>query len=380
MKALVLGSGQMGKGVAFDLVSHDICTEVLVGDIDKERATEVADFAGSKVSPLKIDAENREELKEAFSEADVVVSCVSYRVNPLHTDIAIETATNMVDLGGNFQIVEQQLDMNDPAKKADIIVIPDCGLAPGMTNILASSGIDYLDRTEEVVIRVGGLPKNPRPPLNYSLVFSVEGLINEYVEPCRVLKEGKIAFDDPLIGFEQIEFPNPFGTLEAFNTSGGTSTLPSTYEGKVKNLNYKTIRYPGHGHKMWTLLKLGLMNSEEITVAGTKVAPRRVLEKLLEENLPEVKEDVTLLRVDVSGWKGTESRKLEYELIDHYDEKTGLTSMARTTAFTASAVATMICNGNIEERGVLPPELAVPAEDFIAEMRKRGIDIKKRVF
>ncbi|MFO7837644.1 MAG: saccharopine dehydrogenase C-terminal domain-containing protein [Candidatus Thorarchaeota archaeon] len=380
MKALVLGSGQMGKGVAFDLVSHEICTEAFVGDINKQRAKEVADYAGPKVSPLKIDAENREELKDAFSDVDVVVSCVSYRINPLHTEIAIETGTNMVDLGGNYKIVEQQLQMDKDAKEADIIVIPDCGLAPGMTNILVSSGIEYLDQTEDVGIRVGGLPKQPRPPLNYSLVFSVEGLINEYVEPCRVIKDGKIDYEDPLVGFEQIDFPDPFGTLEAFNTSGGTSTLPSTYEGKVENLDYKTVRYPGHGHKMWTLLQLGLMNSEEITVETTKIAPRKLLEKLLKENLPEVKEDVTLLRVKISGWKGTESRSIEYELIDHYDEETGLTSMARTTAFSASAVATMICNGSIEERGVLPPELAVPSESFITEMRKRGIGIKKRIF
>ncbi|MGV9170289.1 MAG: saccharopine dehydrogenase family protein [Promethearchaeia archaeon] len=379
MKALVLGSGQMGKGVAFDLVSHEICTEAFVGDINKQRAKEVADYAGPKVSPLKIDAENREELRDAFSDVDVIVSCVTYRINPLHTEIAIETGTNMVDLGGNYKIVEQQLQMDRDAKEADIIVIPDCGLAPGMTNILVSSGIEYLDQTENVGIRVGGLPKQPRPPLNYSLVFSVEGLINEYVEPCRVIKDGKIDYEDPLIGFEQIDFPDPFGTLEAFNTSGGTSTLPSTYEGKVENLDYKTIRYPGHGHKMWTLLQLGLMNSEEITVETTKIAPRKLLEKLLKENLPEVKEDVTLLRVKISGWKGTESRSIEYELIDHYDEETGLTSMARTTAFSASAVATMICNGSIEERGVLPPELAVPSESFITEMRKRGIDIKKRI-
>ncbi len=380
MEALVLGSGQMGKGVAFDFAKHQTCSDVFVGDINEERAKEVANFAGPEVTPLKIDAENRKELRDAFADVNVVVSCVSYRLNPLHTEVAIETGTNMVDLGGNFKVVEQQLEMDDKAKDVDIIVIPDCGLAPGMTNILASSGIEYLDRTEEVVIRVGGLPKHPRPPLNYSLVFSVEGLINEYVEPCRVLRDGKIDYEDPLVGFEQIDFPDPFGTLEAFNTSGGTSTLPSTYEGKVNNLDYKTIRYPGHGHKMWTLLQLGLMDSEEIKVGASNVAPRKLLEKLLEDNLPEVKEDVTLLRVDIGGWKGTESRTIEYELIDHFDEETELTSMARTTAFTASVAATMICNGSINQHGVLPPELAVPSEPFITEIRKRGIDIKKRIF
>ncbi|MFW9806004.1 MAG: saccharopine dehydrogenase family protein [Candidatus Thorarchaeota archaeon] len=380
MKVLVLGSGQMGKGAAYDLVKQDNVEQVIVADIDLNCAEALAKEVGEKATARKVDAKNRDQLKKVFSEVDSVISAVSYTVNVLHTEIAVETGTHMCDLGGNKSIVEEQLAMHDKAKDAGITIVPDCGLAPGMVSVLAREGIEYLDRVESVKIRVGGLQQEPRPPLNYSLIFSVEGLINEYIEPCVALRDGKITIEDPLVGFEEITFPEPFGKLEAFNTSGGTSTLPQTYEGKVNELDYKTIRYPGHGHKMWCLMKLGLMGSEELDVDGNKIAPRKVLEKLLEKNLPPTGKDVTLIRVMVEGWKGTESRNIEYEVIDYFDDATGLTSMMRTTSFPASVTAMMMADGRIDKRGVLTPERCIPPALFIEELRARGIDIKHRVF
>ena len=379
MKALVLGSGLMGRGAAFDLARNDAVKEVIVADRDLKSAEALAAEMGPKVVAELVDAADRKQLKVLFAKVDTVTSEVSYKLNLLHTEVAIATGTHLCDLGGNLKVVEKQLKLHDKAKDAGITVIPDCGLAPGLANVLARAGIDYLTSTDSVKIRVGGLQQEPRPPLNYSLIFAVEGLINEYIEPCMVLREGKIAFEDPLIGFEQVEFPAPYGILEAFNTSGGSSTMPLTYAGKVANLDYKTLRYPGHGHKMWCLMKLGLMDSKEQDFGGVKVAPRTVLEKLLEQNLPPTGKDVTLLRVTIEGWKGTESRKIEYEIIDLFDDKTGLTSMMRATSFTASTAATMMADGTISERGVLPPEKAIPPEPFIEELKKRGIEIKQRV-
>jgi len=380
MKVLVLGSGQMGKGAAYDLVNEDSVEQVILADIDLGCAESLAKEVGEKAVARKVDAKNRDQLVKVFSEVDSVISAVSYTVNVLHTEVAIETGTHMCDLGGNKFVVEEQLAMHKKAKDAGITVVPDCGLAPGMVSVLAREGIEYLDRVESVKIRVGGLQQEPRPPLNYSLIFAVEGLINEYIEPCVALRDGKITIEDPLVGFEEITFPEPFGKLEAFNTSGGTSTLPQTYQGKVNELDYKTIRYPGHGHKMWCIMKLGLMDSDEIDVDGKKVAPRKVLESLLTKNLPPSGKDVTLLRVMVEGWKGTESRNIEYEVIDYFDDKTGLTSMMRTTSFPAAVTALMMADGRIKDRGVLTPERCIPPAPFIEELRARGIDIKHRVF
>lgn len=370
----------MGQGAVFDLVRTDAVEQVIAADIDEGRATALAKRMGEKVVPRKLDASNREQLVEAFHKADVVISSVSYKFNVLHTEVAIETSTHMCDLGGNFKIVEKQLEMHDKAKDAGVTVIPDCGLAPGMVSVLVRAGVDYLTKTENVKIRVGGLQQEPRPPLNYSLIFSVEGLINEYVEPCMVLRDGKITFEEPLVGFEQVEFPEPVGRLEAFNTSGGTSTLPLTYQGIVNNLDYKTLRYPGHGHKMWTLMKLGLMDSEEQDFDGVWIAPRKVLERLLERNLPESGKDLTVVRVTVEGWKGTEARTVEFDLIDYYDEKNGITSMMRTTAFSATTAAVMIGDGTITERGVVPPERSIPPEPFIKTLREKGLDIQQKIY
>jgi lysine 6-dehydrogenase len=380
VKVLVLGSGLMGKGAAFDLSRNEEVEQVIVADIDEQSARNLAEELGPKVIFKIVDARNREQLISIFSEVDSVISCVSYKLNLLHTEVAIDTKTHLCDLGGNFKIVKEQMNLHDKAVDAGVTIVPDCGVAPGLSNILTRAGIEALTRTDSVKIRVGGLQQEPRPPLNYSLIFSVEGLINEYVEPCMVLREGKIAFEDPLVGFEQVTFPEPFGTLEAFNTSGGTSTLPLTYEGKVGELDYKTIRYPGHGHKMWVLKKIGLMDSEEQDFDGLKIAPRTVLEHLLENNLPESGKDATLIRIIVEGWKGTESRKVEYEVIDYYNEKTGLTSMMRTTSFTVSITSVMCANGTIKDHGVLPPERCIPPDLFIQEMKKRGVEIRHRTY
>jgi lysine 6-dehydrogenase len=380
LKIGIIGSGQMGRGAAFDLVRQDSVEEVILADIDMNCAESLAKEMGPKAKAQKIDAKNREQLEAFFGKVDSVISAVSYTVNVLHTEVAIETGTHMCDLGGGWTIVQKQIELNDEAKSAGITVIPDCGLAPGMVSVLARHGIDYLDRVNSVKLRVGGLQQEPRPPLNYSLIFSVEGLINEYVEPCVTLRDGKITIVDPLVGFEEISFPEPFGKLEAFNTSGGTSTLPNTYQGKVNEMDYKTIRYPGHGHKVWCLMKLGLMGNDEITIDGQKVRPRRLLETLLEKNLPPAGKDVTLIRVMIDGWKGSEARNIEYEVIDYFDETNNLTSMMRTTSYPAAVAAMMMVDGRISNRGVLTPERCIPPEPFIEELKSRGIDIKHRIF
>lgn len=379
MKVLVMGTGRMGKAAAYDLAKQDSVEQIILADIDLKSAESLAKEVGPKAVAEKVDAKKRADLVKAFSKVDSVISAVSYTVNVLHTEVAIEASTHMCDLGGGWTVVEKQLEMNEQAKDAGITVVPDCGLAPGMVSVLARHGIEHLDRIESVKIRVGGLQQDPKPPLNYSLIFSVEGLINEYIEPCIAIRDGKIVTEEPLVGFEELTFPEPFGKLEAFNTSGGTSTLPHTYLGKVNELDYKTIRYPGHGHKVWCLLKLGLMNSELIDIDGTKVSPRRVLEKCLEQNLPPSDKDATLIRVNVDGWKGTEARKIEYEVVDLYDDVTGLTSMMRTTSFPAAVTAMMMADGRITERGVLTPERCIPPEEFIEALRSRGIDIKQKI-
>jgi lysine 6-dehydrogenase len=269
MKILVLGAGRMGHGAVFDLIHNSPGVEqVTVADFDLKNAEAVAESVGtSRVEARHVDAANSTDAAGLMRGHDSVISCVNYWYNASLSRAAIETGTNFCDLGGNNYIVDEQLALDAEAKAAGINIIPDCGLAPGMVSILAMHGAARFDEVSEIHIRVGGLPQHPEPPLDYQLVFSVEGLINEYVEVARVIREGRIAEVESMTELEQLEFEG-FPPLEAFQTSGGTSTLPDTFLGKVRELDYKTIRYAGHCEKFKTMIGLGLCSSEEITVAG----------------------------------------------------------------------------------------------------------------
>ncbi|HED11457.1 MAG TPA: saccharopine dehydrogenase, partial [Caldithrix abyssi] len=307
-----------------------------------------------------------------------MVSAVPYDYNVALTELAIENGTHMVDLGGNNSVVQQQLHMNEQARTADVAVIPDCGLAPGMVSVIAAYGIDQLARADEVNIRVGGLPVNPQTPLNYKLVFSVHGLINEYIEPAVILRNGHRAIVDSMEGLEALSFPRPFQNLEAFYTSGGTSTLPDTFEGQVNHLDYKTIRYPGHAALMKAMMQLGFTDAQrEIDLDGKKVSARQAFEALLDAGLHYESDDVVLIRVTVKGRKEGSDKTLVYEAVEYGDPRAGLTAMMRTTAFPVAITLQMILDGKIKDRGVLKQELSVPGWEYMWELKKRDIDIRE---
>ncbi len=242
---------------------------------------------------------------------------------------------------------------------------------------MAYHGFQKLDRVDSIKIRVGGLPQNPQPPLEYQLLFSVDGLINEYYENAIILENGQPKVVESLTGLEEIYFPSPFGKLEAFYTSGGSSTLVKTLTAKVTNLDYKTIRYSGHCAKVKILKDLGLMETKPVKFNGARVIPRHLLAKFLTENLSFKDKDVVLMRVIVSGVQNERRKEIVFEMIDHYDEKNNLTSMQRTTAYPVSIIAQMLAKNEIQKKGVIPQELAIPAEKFFRELRLRAININE---
>jgi lysine 6-dehydrogenase len=296
---------------------------------------------------------------------------VNYWLNERLARASIEAGTHFCDLGGNNDVVDAELALDAEARAAGINIIPDCGLAPGMVAVLVAHGATQFAKLDEVHIRVGGLPQNPQPPLDYQLVFSVEGLINEYIEPARVIRDGKVVTIESMTEIESLEFPQPFGTMEAFQTSGGTSTLVETFLGKVGELDYKTIRYPGHCVKFKTMIDLGLCSSQLLEVDGVRVKPRRVLGELLVKNLPHDEPDVVLVRVEFAG----DGKRLRYDIIDRQDPETGLSAMMRTTAFPASIVALMMARNQTTSKGALPQERCIPPEMFMQELAARKIDV-----
>lgn len=372
MKILVLGAGRMGHGAVFDLIHNSPGVEnVTVADFHLEKAKAVAAALGtSRVEARQIDTANYDDVIALMRGHDAAISCVNYWYNVSLSKAAIETGCNFCDLGGNNYVVDEQLALNDEAKAAGINIIPDCGLAPGMVSILAMHGAAKFENLDEIHIRVGGLPQKPEPPLNYQLVFSVEGLINEYIEAARVIRGGEIMTVESMTELEPLVFDG-FPPLEAFQTSGGTSTLPDTFLGKVRELDYKTIRYAGHCEKFKTMIDLGLCSSDEIVVDFQKVAPRKVFGELLQKHLPADGPDHVLVRVEFVG----DGKRLRYDIIDKQDEETGLSAMMRTTAFPASIIAQMMARGEVKLRGATPQELAIDADAFVKELDLRNIKI-----
>lgn len=377
MKILVLGAGRMGHGAVFDLVhnSPDI-RSVTVADFDLEKAQNVAAAVGTgKVTPRQIEASDYAAVVGLMRGHDSAISCVNYWYNTSLSKAAIETGTNFCDLGGNNYVVDEQLALDQQARDTGISIIPDCGLAPGMVSILAMHGAKNFDSVDEIHIRVGGLPQNPQPPLDYQLVFSVEGLINEYVELARVIHEGEIREIPSMTDIESLSFDG-FPPLEAFQTSGGTSTLPDTFLGKIRELDYKTIRYAGHCERFKTMIDLGLCSSYEILVDYQKVTPRKVFGELLQKHLPADGPDYVLVRLEFVGTKDNEPKRLRYDIVDKLDTETGLSAMMRTTAFPASIIAQMMARGDVLLRGATPQEKAIDPDKFVTELQMRGIAIK----
>ncbi len=378
MNFLVLGSGLMGSAVALDLVRSEGVERVTIADADGERARHVAStLASKKVQARSLDVQYFDEVIEIMRGHDCAIGAISFRYNYALSKAALEAGIHYCDLGGNDEVVAKQRTLDDSAKKRNVTIVPNCGLAPGLASVVAAGGAAKLDTVHSIKIRVGGLPQHPKPPLNYQLVFSVEGLMNEYTGKSIVLRDGARAEVDALTEIETIEFPPPFGTLEAFHTSGGTSLLPDLFLGKVRELNYKTIRYPGHCEKFKTLLYLGFASNEPINVGSNLLTEKEVFFELLKRKLPSSGPDVVLIRVMIEGKKNDRDHRLTYNLIDYYDETDNITAMMRTTSYPTSIIAQLIVSGAISARGVLTPEQCVPLGPMISELASRNIRISE---
>ncbi|KGX91121.1 saccharopine dehydrogenase [Pontibacillus halophilus JSM 076056 = DSM 19796] len=380
MKVLVLGSGLMGKEAARDLVQSSGVDRVTLADLDFERAASVCQsLTSEKLTPMRVDASDDIMLSEAMSKHDVVINALFYTFNETVAKKAVEVGVHSVDLGGHIgHATDRVLELHDAAYKAGVTLIPDLGVAPGMINILSGYGVSQLSSVEEIRLYVGGIPVRPEPPLEYNHVFSMEGVFDHYTDPSLIIRNWIKQEIPSLSEVETLHFER-FGPLEAFHTAGGTSTLSYSYP-HLKTLEYKTIRYPGHAEKFKLLVDLNLTRTDyEVDVRGKRVNPREVMLKVLEPivDLGE-KDDVVLLRVEVSGKKDGAYKTNTYEMTTFKDQEHNVTAMARATANTISVVAQMIGDGRIGTRGVYPPEQIVPGDLYMEEMAKRGVVIEER--
>jgi lysine 6-dehydrogenase len=395
MKLLVIGSGMMGSAAAYDMARQEHVDSVTLADSDCQRAKDVAArvnrIAGDrKVRAVALDASKENEATRLMKGHDGVLSAVPYRLNLGLAKAAISAGCHFADLGGNNTVVRQELALAKAAEKKGVAIAPDCGLSPGMASILGGELVRRLDgRADALKLYIGGLPDKPMPPFHYQLVFSVEGLINEYVEPARILRKGKLTTIEALTEPEPFHMEG-FAPLVAFQTSGGTSTLPETFEGKVGECFEKTLRYPGHYDLLCELKELGLFSKEKMRVGKVEVAPRELMSKVFEGKFAGKGPDVCIMRLEAHesvktpGVRGLLGGKLKgrvatFTMVDHYDPKSDMSAMMRTTAFPASIVLQMMCLGTIAKRGAVLQERDVPAEAFLEEIKRRGIKIEYRM-
>ncbi len=378
MRMLVLGAGLQGSACAYDLLQNPDVVQVRLADIAVDHlAPFLRPYAGERLIPTRIDVRDAEAMRALMRESDAAMSAIPYYLNLDLARHAADVGIHFADLGGNTEIVFQQKQLHARAAAKGITVIPDCGLAPGMVNIVAQHGIAQLDRVTAVRIYVGGLPQHPEPPLNYQIVYSLEGVLDYYTTRSWVLRDGKRESVTALSEIEPVAFPAPVGRLEAFHTAGGLSTLAIRYEGQIPTMEYKTLRYPGHAHIMAAMRDLGLFELAPVKVKGLDVVPRDVMVSVLGPRLTRATgQDLVAMRVIVDGERGGERRTLGWELIDYADVARGISAMMRTTGYSLSITGQMQVRGEVGPPGVFTPDECVPAERYIAELAARGIHIR----
>ena len=375
MKVLIFGCGNIGSVAAEDMAKSISSIQVVVADKSETRAKEVAERIGKvNVSWIQLDVTNHSNLANALKDFDLVMGFLPGKLGYRLAKACIDTGKDLVDIS---YMSENPLALNDNAIKANVTIAPDCGLAPGISNILVGHAAAELDKVHAVHIMVGGLPEKPVSPLDYVITWSPENLIDEYMRKAKIVKEGKIIEVEALSGLEEIEFPE-FGKLEAFYTDG-LRTLPQTIT-DAYDMWEKTLRYPGHAEKIKLLKTLGFFEENEISIDGVSISPRELTVRLFGQKLwkPEVK-DAVALKAGVSGVKNGRQTRYVYHLLDHYDEKRGITAMARTTAYSASIIAQFMLKKTLKEKGVVPTEKIGKNKAlfqlFLDELKKREIRI-----
>ena len=374
MRLLSIGCGYIGSVLAEELIHGLDFEELIISDSGKEKIEETAKKLGERVVPLQLDITDYSNLLEVIENADLVIGLSPGRLGFNVMKACAEKKKDLVDL--SF-MAEDPFVFQKSASDAGVIIVPDCGVAPGLSNILIGRSSSQLDEVEDVSIFVGGLPQKPVPPLNYKVTWCVEDLFEEYTRKAKIIRNGKMVEVDALEGLEEIEFEG-LGRFEAFFTDG-VRTLHNTI--KAENMWEKTLRYPGHAEKIKLIKKFGLLEKEPI--ASLNTSPWEFMIKFWEENLSFIEaRDLVLMRIGVSGRKDSAKILYTYEMIDYFDERKNITAMGRSTAYTAFAVIKLIIEKRIAQKGVVSPEILGMDKKIFAEIRhilkERNLEIKEK--
>lgn len=348
MKITILGAGLVGGPMARDMAA-DKKAKVTAVDASSKALDRLKKLPGIKT--VREDLADTRNVKKVVRDADLVISAVPGFMGFKTLQAVLEEGKNAVDIAF---FPEDPFVLDRLAKAQGVTAVVDCGVAPGMSNVLAAYAMKKLDKTKSIKIYVGGLPEIREYPYEYKAVFSPHDVIEEYVRPARYIENGKMVTRPALSDPEFLTFPG-IGTLEAFNTDG-LRTMAKTMN--VPNMKEKTLRYPGHIEKMAVLRETGFFDTREVTIKGTRIRPLDFTAEILfpKWKLKEGEADITVMKILVEGTKAGKPLSVSYDLFDRYDERTGIHSMARTTGYTATAVARMIALGLFQRKGISAPE------------------------
>ena len=391
MKFFILGGGGIqGAASAYDLIRMQPDARVLLGELDMHQLDPVLKWLDSdRVEGREVDAQDIDGLARVIRDegCDGVISSVPWPVSIPPLEAAIQAGVDFIDYGlyQNREFDARMPEFDARAKEAGVTVIPSCGVAPGMTNMLAAYGATNFDRVDKIHIYVGGIPEHPEPPLQYKAVWSLEGVWTQFFEQARTVRNGKLVEVEAGSGLEELEFCET-GPVEAAYTDGlGTLNQMYThpvFEG-VSEVFEKTIRHKGHYEKVMFLKDCGLLDTEPIAVNGSEIAPRRFLTTLLgpKMKMSEGERDMTVLRVRVSGSRSGIAGECMYDMLDYKDLEAGVLSMGRTTGYTGAILAPMVASDRIDAAGLVEPEkLGADRglfEEILGEYARRNIEISK---
>jgi len=371
LKVLVVGAGKVGSEIARDLARSSEVDSVIVADAQPKNLKNIRGH--EKIKTRRLDISQRKPLLDTMRQVDLICGALPGRLGFQLMTYAVEAHRDLVDIS---YTPENPFKLHSKARDQENIVVPQCGVAPGFTNMCVGDASRRLGTMTKVRVFVGGLPQKPTPPLNYRIVFSLEDVINEYSRPARIIEDGKEKMVDALSGRGFLNFPK-VGRLEYFITDG-LGSLPRSFP-KVREMFEYTLRYPGHAEMMNTLRILGFFNREGVQVNGSTVIPRKLSIALLRGGMSLGRpEDLLALRVEVEGPSGKRSL-LNYRILDYYNSKSKVSAMARTTAYPCTSVALLVGQKKLRSVGVVPPEkIAMDPSHFgfvLSRLRSRGVKV-----
>lgn len=374
--AVVLGAGMIGSAIAEDL-ARDEAFSVTAFDARDDALRRLRERLGGEVDLKRADLSDPDAVRAAVESADVVFGALGSEIGFAALRAAIEAGKPICDI---CFMPEDPLTLDDVAKERGVAAVVDCGVAPGLSNIIAGCAAERLESCKRIAIYVGGLPRERRRPFEYKAAFSPRDVIEEYTRPARLVEHGEVVTREALSEIEQIDFPD-LGTLEAFNTDGLRSLIATL---DVPNMVEKTLRYPGHAELMRLFRETGLFDKEPVDAGGVGIRPIDMTAALLFPmwTYEPGEEDLTAMRIVAEGSENGRPTRLIWEMLDRFDRESATTSMARTTGFPCAIVGRMLARGEIDQTGVIPPDRlgrdARLFETIRSELDRRGVRLDSR--